>query len=235
MAGAGDPDAAHGRRLWKERAASSLCLAPRRNGRPDACFCIDSRCDDGDRGCVPDRALPPDLRAQPHRSCDRRMGRRLDGSPRCDHRYGAVRHQESHGVFHRLAAWLYVPWAGCAQCNGRCVSCVYACVFQSDAVPFVWRRHAWVCRPARSEKTVRALQTARLAHHGARNARRLSVSGGSAGNQRIFLQRHDSCTGVYHAGARLSRAWMDRRRDCRAYRVLRFSRLFPCLSWADRV
>ncbi len=153
-AGAADPGAPDGGGVRQVGAAVPVCVAPGRDGRPDAGFGADPRRDDGHRGCVPGRPVPAGVPGLGGGPAAGGVGRGADGVLGGDDRDGPVRHQADHGVFDGVAARIHVRRAGRRRRRGGRRARLHPCVLQGPALPRVRRRDARLRRPARSAEAL---------------------------------------------------------------------------------
>ncbi len=116
-------------------------LAPGCDGRPDARVGADPRGDDGDRGRLPDRARPPDLRAGAARGRSRRGARHPDAARRGAGRARAGRHQARDRVLDHVADRLHVPRRRPGRVRERDVPPDDARLLQGAALPRGRHRH----------------------------------------------------------------------------------------------
>ena len=114
-------------RLRQVGAASTLCLAARRHGRPHAGFGAHPRCDHGYGGRLHGRAVECAVRAGAEIDDSGRHCWRADRDFRRFDRPGAKRHQARAGLLNRLATRLHVSGARRGSLRRRRLPRLHAC------------------------------------------------------------------------------------------------------------
>ncbi len=97
------------RRVQQVRSGAAAGLVAGRDGRPDPGLGPDPRRDDGDRRCLPDRPVRPDLQREPRRADVRRLDRCVHAGSRVHHRLREGRHQAHPRVLDGVPDRVHVP------------------------------------------------------------------------------------------------------------------------------